>query len=89
MPARPAARQNFANLVRTMRSQHALRLNECRLYAPIEPLWGSAYRMAEWVLKDDSQVQRRVVPADCTTSQLADEIKSHVPGRHYGPRDEE
>jgi hypothetical protein len=90
MPARPAARQTFANLARTMRSQHALKqLHECRLSQPIEPLFGPAYRMAEWVLKGDWRVQRRVVPADCTPSQLADEIKAHIPGRCHDLRDDD
>ncbi len=72
-----------------MRSQYALILNECRLSQPIEPLFGKAYRMAEWISKGDSQLQRRVVPADCTPSQLADEIKSHILGRRYGSGEDE
>jgi hypothetical protein len=82
-------RRSFANIARTMRSQYALTLNECRLSPPIEPLWGRAYRLVEWVLKGDSRLQRRVVPADCTPSQIADEIKSHVPGRRFGPHDDD
>ncbi|KND54114.1 hypothetical protein BVER_05693 [Candidatus Burkholderia verschuerenii] len=89
MPAHTAARQTFANLARTMRSQYALKLQTCRLSQPIEPLWGQTYRMAEWIFKDDPRLQRRVVSADCTPSQLADEIKAHIPGRHYGPNDED
>jgi hypothetical protein len=27
------------------------------------------------------------VPADCTTSQIADVLRTHVPGRRYGPAD--
>ena len=45
--------------------------------------------MVEWVLKNDQRVQRRVLPADCTPSQIADALKSHVPGRRYGPTDDE
>jgi hypothetical protein len=89
MPARTASRPSFTNLASTMRSQYALRLNECRLSQPIEPPWGRAYRMAEWIFKDDARLQRRVVPADCTPSKLAEEIRTHVPGRRYGPTDDE
>jgi hypothetical protein len=89
MPAHTAARPTFANLARIMSRECALKLSECRLSPPIEPPWGRAYRLVEWVLKTDSRLQRRVVPADCTTSQLADQIKAHVPGRRYGPRDDD
>ncbi|WP_277184662.1 DUF2866 domain-containing protein [Caballeronia sp. BR00000012568055] len=89
MPARSVRRPDFTNLKSTMRSQYALRLHECRLSQPIEPPWGRAYRMAEWSMKDDTRVQRCVVPADCTPSRLADEIRAHIPGRRYGPQDDE
>jgi hypothetical protein len=89
MPARTARRPDFTNLKATMRSLYALRLHECRLSQPIEPPWGAAYRMAEWSLKDDARLQRRVVRADCTPSMLADEIRAHIPGRRYGPFDDE
>jgi hypothetical protein len=39
------------------------------------------------MLKNDHCIQRRVVPADCTTSQIADVLRTHVPGRRYGPAD--
>jgi Protein of unknown function (DUF2866) len=89
MPANTAARQSFANLAPTMRKQYALTLRECRLSLPVEPLFGPAYRMVEWVLKNDQRVQRRVLPADCTPSQIAAALKSHVPGRRYGPNDDD
>jgi hypothetical protein len=89
MSARTASRPSFTNLASTMRSRYALRLQECRLSQPIEPPWGHAYRMAEWISKDDARLQRRVVPADCTPSRLADEIRSHIPGRRYGSNEDE
>ncbi|SAL70252.1 hypothetical protein AWB71_04260 [Caballeronia peredens] len=89
MSARHAARQTFANLAPTLRKQHALALRACRLSAPVEPLWGTPYRMVEWEAANDPRVQRRVFPADCTPSQIADALKTHIPGRRYGPRDEE
>ncbi|EKS67114.1 MULTISPECIES: DUF2866 domain-containing protein [Caballeronia] len=89
MPANTAARRSFANLAPTMRKQYALTLRECRLSLPVEPPWGAPYRMVEWASKTDQRVQRRVFPADCTPSQIADALKSHVPGRRYGPTDDE
>lgn len=89
MSANTAARRSFANLAPTMRKQYSLTLRECRLSLPVEPPWGAAYRMLEWVLKTDPRVQRRVFPADCTASQIADALRSHVPGRRYGPRDDD
>ncbi|MDR5776008.1 MULTISPECIES: DUF2866 domain-containing protein [unclassified Caballeronia] len=89
MPANTAARQLFANIASTMRKQSALKLQECRLSEPVEPPWGTAYRTIEWSLKSDPRVQRRVVPADCTASELAETLRSHVPGRCYGPSDED
>jgi hypothetical protein len=89
MPAKNAARQSFANLASTMRKQHALTLRRCRLSAPVEPPWGPAYRMVEWEAKNDPRVQRRVFPADCTPSQIADALRAHIPGRRYGPSDED
>jgi len=89
MSANTAARRSFANLAPTMRKQYALTLRECRLSLPVEPPWGPAHRMVEWVLKNDQRVQRRVLPADCTPSQIADALKSHVPGRRYGPTDDD
>jgi len=89
MSANTAARRSFANLAPTMRKQYALTLRECRLSLPVEPPWGPAYRMVEWVLKNDQRVQRRVLPADCTPLQIADALKSHVPGRRYGPTDDD
>ena len=89
MSAPAAARRAFANLAPTMRNEYALKLRECRLSAPIEPPWGRAYRLLEWMLKTDSRVQRRVFPADCTPSQIADALRSHVPGRRYGPTDDD
>jgi hypothetical protein len=84
-----AARPSFANLAPTMRNQFALKLHQCRISQPIERPWGRAYRLIEWVLKGESRIQRRVVPADCTPSQIAAEIKSHVPGRRCGPPPDE
>ncbi|SAK55601.1 hypothetical protein AWB76_02197 [Caballeronia temeraria] len=89
MPSNTAARRSASNLAPTLRKQYALTLRECRLSLPVEPPWSPPYRMVEWVLKNDQRVQRRVVPADCTPSQIADALKSHVPGRRYGPNDEE
>ncbi|SAK92478.1 hypothetical protein AWB79_06819 [Caballeronia hypogeia] len=89
MPANSASRRNSANLAPTLRKQHALSLRECRLSLPVKPPWGPAYRMVEWVQKNDQRVQRRVFPADCTPSQIADALREHVPGRRYGPRDDE
>lgn len=89
MPANPAARQAFANLAPTLRKQHALALRRCRLSAPVEPPFGPAYRMVEWEVRNDPRVQRRVFPADCTPTQIADALRAHVPGRRYGPRDDD
>ena len=89
MPVNTVTHRRFANLAPTMRKQYALRLSECRLSLPIKPPWGRAYRMLEWVLKNDRRVQRRVFPADCTPSQIADALRSHVHGRRYGPSDED
>ncbi|WP_250452905.1 DUF2866 domain-containing protein [Caballeronia sp. ATUFL_M2_KS44] len=89
MPANTAARPSFANLARAMRSHTALKLSRCRLSAPIEPPWGQPYRMVEWSLKSDPRLQRCVVPADCSPSDIADALQSHVPGRRYGPHDDE
>ncbi len=48
MPAHTMKRPTFANLARTMRSQFALKLNECRLWQPIKRLFGQAYRIAKY-----------------------------------------
>ncbi|SAK96119.1 hypothetical protein AWB77_05576 [Caballeronia fortuita] len=89
MPANTVARRSSANLAPTMRKQYALTLRECRLSLPVERPWGAPYRMVEWVMKNDQRVQCCVLPADCTPSQIADALKSHVPGRRYGPSDDE
>ncbi|AET91744.1 hypothetical protein A9R05_23265 [Burkholderia sp. KK1] len=89
MSANTAARRRSANLAPTLRKQYALTLRECRLSLPVEPPWGPAYRMVEWVMKNDARVQRRVLPANCTASQIADALRSHVPGRRYGPSDDD
>lgn len=84
-----ATRRNSANLAPTLRKQYALTLRECRLSLPVERPWGAPYRLVEWVMNNDARVQRRVIPADCTPSQIADALRSHVPGRRYGPSDED
>jgi Protein of unknown function (DUF2866) len=84
-----AAKASFENLKPAMKAQYALSLHECRLFAPVEHPWAQPYRLVEWMAKSDPCVQRRVVPADCTPSQLADLLRSHVPGRRYGPGDAE
>jgi hypothetical protein len=84
-----AAPMTFENLAATMKREHALPLRECRLSAPVEPLWGRPYRLLEWVLKSVPGVQRRVVPVDSTPSQIADVLKAHIPGRRYGAEDED
>ncbi|MDR5739139.1 MULTISPECIES: DUF2866 domain-containing protein [unclassified Caballeronia] len=89
MSRNAVARPPFANLARAMRSHTALKLSRCRLSAPIQPPWGQAYRMVEWSLKSDPHLQRCIVPADCTPSDIADALNSHVPGRRYGPREDE
>jgi hypothetical protein len=89
MPARNNARRNSANLAPTLRKQYALTLRECRLSLPVERPWGPAYRMVEWVTSNDVRVQRRVISADCTPSDIAAALRSHVPGRRYGPSDED
>jgi len=89
MSADTAVRPVFANLARAMRRHTALKLGRCRLSAPIQPPWGRPYRTIEWTLKSDPNVQRCVVPADCTPSEIADALQSHVPGRRYGPRDDD
>lgn len=81
------AKASFQNLAPAMKAEHALSLHECRLSAPVERPWGRPYRLVEWVLKNDPCVQRRVVPADSTTSQIADVMRTHIPGRRYGPDD--
>jgi hypothetical protein len=45
--------------------------------------------MVEWVSKTDPSVRRLVVAADCTTAEIADVLKSHVPGRRYGTQEDE
>lgn len=75
------------NLAPAMKSEYALSLRECRLSAPFEQPWGRPYRLVEWVMKDDPCVRRRVVPVDCTTSQIAAVLRAHVPGRRCGPGD--
>jgi hypothetical protein len=82
-----AAKALFENLKPAMKAQHALTLHECRLSEPVEQPWARPYRLVEWMAKSDPCVQRRVVPADCTTSELADMLRAHVPGRRYGPAD--
>ncbi|WP_244816832.1 DUF2866 domain-containing protein [Caballeronia sp. Lep1P3] len=89
MPANFAARPTFANLARAMRSHTALKLSRCRLSAPIEPPGGEPYRTVEWTLKTDPRVQRCVLRADCTPSDIADALRAHVPGRRYGPSDDD
>jgi hypothetical protein len=82
-----SANASSRNLASEMKSQHALALRECRLSAPFDQPFGPPYRLVEWMLKNDHCIQRRVVPADCTTSQIADVLRTHVPGRRYGPAD--
>jgi Protein of unknown function (DUF2866) len=82
-----SANASSRNLASEMKSQHSLALHECRLSAPFDQPFGPPYRLIEWVLKNDHCIQRRVVPADCTTSQIADVLRTHVPGRRYGPAD--
>jgi len=90
MSSNAATRSSFSNLARAMRSHTALKLSRCRLSAPIEPPWGQPYRMVEWSLKSDPHLQCCVVPADCTPSDIADALQSHVPGRRYTvPEDED
>ncbi|SAK64406.1 hypothetical protein AWB81_02431 [Caballeronia arationis] len=82
-----SANASSRNLASEMKSQHALALHECRLSAPFDQPWGPSYRLVEWVVKNDPCIQRRAVPADCTTSDIAEVLRSHVPGRRYGPAD--
>ena len=82
-----SANASSRNLASEMKSQHSLALHECRLSAPFDQPFGPPYRLVEWMLKNDHCIQRRVVPADCTTSQIADVLRTHVPGRRYGPAD--
>ncbi|MDR5839235.1 DUF2866 domain-containing protein [Caballeronia sp. LZ034LL] len=89
MPANTTARPSFANLAPTLRKKHALALRRCRLSAPVEPLFGPAYRMVEWENKNDPRVQCRIFPANCTSKEIAEALRAHVPGRRYGPVDED
>ncbi|VXB81741.1 conserved hypothetical protein [Burkholderia sp. 8Y] len=89
MSVNTAARPAFANLARAMRRHTALKLSRCRLSAPIERPWGEPYRTVEWTLKSDPRVQRCVLRADCTASDIADALQAHTPGRRYGPTDDD
>lgn len=82
-----AASALFQNIKSAMKTEHALPLQECRLSAPMERPWGGAYRTVEWALKSDPCRQVSVVPADCTTSDIANIVRAHIPGRRYGPAD--
>ena len=82
-----AANASFQNIRSTMKSDHALTLQECRLSDPVERPWGAAYRTVEWALKSDPCRKLSVVPANCTTSDIADVLRAHIPGRRYGPPD--
>jgi len=84
-----AASASFQNIKSAMKTEHALPLQECMLSDPVERPWGRSYRMVEWALKSDPCKQLSVVPADCTTSDIADVVRAHIPGRRYGPTDSE
>jgi hypothetical protein len=43
--------------------------------------------MVEWARKSDPCSQLSVVPAEFTTSEIAEVLRAHVSGRRYGPTD--
>jgi Protein of unknown function (DUF2866) len=88
-PLTMAANASFQDIKSTMKTEHALPLHECRLSEAVERPWGRSYRTVEWTLKNDQCRQVSVVPAECTTSEIADVLRAHIPGRRYGPADAE
>jgi hypothetical protein len=82
-----AASASFQNIKSTMKTDHALPLHECRLSEAVERPWGKPYRMVEWARKSDPCSQLSVVPAEFTTSEIAEVLRAHVSGRRYGPTD--
>ena len=82
-----AASASFQNIKSTMKTEHALPLHECRLSEAVERPWGKPYRMVEWARKSDPCSQLSVVPAEFTTSEIAEVLRAHVSGRRYGPTD--
>ena len=58
-----AANASFQNIKSTMKTEHALPLQECRLSEAVERPWGRSYRTVEWTLKNDHCWQVSVVPA--------------------------
>jgi hypothetical protein len=82
-----ATNASFQNIKSTMKTEHALPLHECRVSEAVERPWGRPYRTVEWALKNDPCRKVSVVPAECTTSEIADVLRAHIPGRRYGPAD--
>ncbi len=82
-----ATNASFQNIKSTMKTEHALPLHECRLSETVERPWGRPYRTVEWALKNDPCRKVSVVPAESTTSEIADVLRAHIPGRRYGPAD--
>ncbi|TKC92375.1 DUF2866 domain-containing protein [Trinickia terrae] len=75
----------FKHLQSTLKSEHALPVQSCRVSMPVQRPWGRPYRLVEWttVAHGDVPSHRCIVPAESTEADIARAVASHVPGRLY------